>query len=249
MGVASYIVISIMAVIFGQVVGHLNKKLPPVVNEEITYSEYFKTLTKDFKIDFKYTIIFLIIYNAFIYFLGNSLTSYLYAIIVAALAMETFVDIKYQLIPDETHIIILLAGIVNFIFNINSWGDYLLGALVGGAIFWGINLIALLVLKKEGMGFGDVKLMASLGFMFGVKNILVIALVAFFAGAIVGIIILIIKRKQSGVYMAFGPFIALGAITVMFLGADFIMELYITFCSWLGTKITDFIYFLLLMRK
>lgn len=242
-----YIVMSILAIIFGQLVGQLNKKLPPVVCEKITYKEYYKTFFTDFKIDFKYTIIFLILYNSFIYFLGNNVTSYLYTIIIVALTIVFYVDIKYQLIPDETHIIILLAGLINFILNINNWWSYLLGAFVGGAIFWLLNLLTLAILKKEGMGFGDVKLMASLGFMFGIKGIIVIALIAFFIGAIVGVFILIIKRKEDSAYMPFGPFIALGAIILMFTGAQYIIELYIIFCSFIGNKITDIIF--LIMKK
>lgn len=237
-----YIVMSLLAIIFGQLVGHLNKKLPPVVCEEITYKEYFKTFKNDFKIDIKYTIIFLAIYNLLIYFLGNNVTSYLYTLVIAALAIVVSVDFRFQLIPDETHIMILIPGIINFILNLENFASYLLGALVGGAIFWIINLIALLILKKEGMGFGDVKLMAALGLMFGLKNILVIALVAFFIGAIVGAIILIVKRKEGNAYMAFGPFIVLGALILMFVPADYIIDLYIIFCSNLGTKITDFIF-------
>lgn len=238
-----YIVVSLIAILFGQVVAHLNKKLPPVVSDEITYKEFFKNLNKNFKVDIKYSLIFLILFNLLIYFNGSNITTYLYLIILFSLAMVVSIDIRFQLIPDESHIIILFAGIINFFLNLENWWSYILGAIVGGLIFWLLNLIALIILKKEGMGFGDVKLMASLGFMFGIKNILVIALVAFFAGAIVGIIILIVKRKEGNAYMAFGPFIALGAVTLMFVPADIIIDLYIIFCSNLGTKITDIIFY------
>ncbi len=53
-----YVFASIIAIVFGQVSLHLNKKLPPVVAEEITYKEFFKSLKSDFKIDIFYTIIF-----------------------------------------------------------------------------------------------------------------------------------------------------------------------------------------------
>lgn len=238
-----YVIMSLLAILFGQVIAHLNKKLPPVVSEEITYKEYFSTFKEGFKFDFKYSLIFLALFNLLIYFNGNNVMSYLYAIIISSLAIVVSVDIRFQLIPDECHFIILVPGIINFILNIGNWWSYLLGALVGGLIFGILNLLALLILKKEGMGFGDVKLMAALGFMFGLKNILVIALVAFFVGAIVGVVILIIKRKEGNAYMAFGPFIALGAVVLMFVPADYIIDLYIIFCSNLGTKITDMIFY------
>ena len=238
-----YIIMSILAIIGGQVLHHLIKKMPPVVAEEITYKEFFKTLFKDFKIDIKYSVILLLLYNSFIYYIGNNISSYLYAILVIPLLLAFSIDYKYQLIPDETHIVILIVGIINFILNINLWWDYLLGALIGGAIFFSLNLLALLIFKKEGMGFGDVKLMASLVFMFGIKYTLVITLVSFFLGAIVGGTLLIIKKKDADGYIPFGPFIVIATIMLMFIPADSIIDIYIGFCSWLGMKMTDIVYF------
>ena len=239
----SYIIMSFLSIICGQIVGHLNKKMPPVVAEEITYKEFFSTLFKDFKIDIKYSLIFLILFNAFIYFIGDSITSYLYVIISIALFIAFSIDYRYQLIPDETHIIIFVAGLINFFLNINLWWDYILGALIGAGIFYGLGLLALLIFKKEGMGFGDVKLMGAIGFMFGIKYTLVITLVSFFLGAIIGGILLIFKKKELDGYIPFGPFIVIATITLMFIPADTIIEIYISFCSWLGMKMSDVVYF------
>ena len=84
--------------------------------------------------------------------------------------------------------------------------------------------MAYLILKKEGMGFGDVKLMASLGLLFGVKDILVITLLAFLIGAIVGIILLVTKKKDKNSYIPFGPFIVIATILIMFIPSDYIIE-------------------------
>lgn len=241
----SYCIASVLAILFGQIVKHLNKKMPPVVSEEITYKEFFKSLKKDFKIDIVFTFIFLILFNTFIYFLGNNITSYLYMLICPALAIAFSIDLKIQLIPDEVHILIVLVAIIHLILNINNWWNYLLGAVIGGAIFWGLGLLSLLIFKKEGMGFGDVKLMASLGLFFGIKNILVITLVSFFFGAIIGGIILIFKKKESDGYIPFGPFIVIATIIIIFVPADEIINLYITFCSWLGMKMSDVVYYLM----
>ncbi len=239
----SYIIMSLLGVILGQVTGHLNKKLPRVVAEEITYKEFFKSLKSDFKIDIKYSAIFLVLFNAFIYFIGNTVTSYLYAIISFSLAVVFSIDFRYRLIPDETHVVILAAGFINFFLNLEKWWDFLLAAIIGGGIFYLLGLISLLIFKKEGMGFGDVKLMASLGFMFGIKNILVITLVSFVFGAIIGGALLIIKRKESDGYIPFGPFIVVATIIVMFVPADYIIDLYITFCGWLGMQMSNALYY------
>lgn len=239
-----YILISFIAIVFGQIVGHLNKKLPPVVSEEITYKEFFNTLLKDFKIDFLYTIIFLILFNCMVFFTGPSYKIYLYTLVSVALAITFSIDFRFQLIPDEVHILLVIVGIIKLIikFSLKSLLNYALGAAVGGGIFFLISLLSILIFKKEGMGFGDVKLMAALGFVFGLKNILVITLISFIFGAVVGGIILIIKRNDSDGYIPFGPFIVIGTIILFFVPADSIIDIYITFCSWLGERLMDFAY-------
>lgn len=238
-----YVIISLLAILFGQIVSHINKKLPPVVCEEITYREFFKNVTKGFKIDIKYTVIFLILYNLFVYFIGNTLSTYLYVLLTASLAIVFSVDYRFQLIPDECHAIIVFAGLINLVFNLNMWWNYLLGAVIGGGIFWLLGIISLIILKKEGMGFGDVKLMAAIGFLFGIKYILVITLVSFLLGAIVGGTLLIIRKKDKDSYIPFGPFIVISTLLLIFIPADYVIELYIAFCSYLGTKMSDLVYF------
>ncbi len=237
-----YIIATIIAVILGQVVSHLNKKLPPVVKEEITYKEFFSTLFKDFKIDVIYTIIYISAFNFLVYYLNFSYMSYTYMIVLFALTIVVSVDIRFQLIPDEVHIILILVGVFNFIININSWYMYILGAIAGGLVFWLLGLLSVLIFKKEGMGFGDVKLMAALGFIFGLKDILIIALVSFFVGAIVGGALLITKVKKMDSYIPFGPFIAIATIILMIVPSNSIIYVYISFCTWLGNVMTDFIY-------
>lgn len=237
-----YIVMTVLAIVLGQIAKHLNKKMPAVVAEEITYKEFFKSLKKDFKIDLKYTLIFITIFNFLIFYLGNTYISYIYAILIFVLSIVFSIDYKIQLIPDEAHVVILILGIINLILNISLWYSYLIGMLIGGGIFLLLSLLAIVIFKKEGMGFGDVKLMAALGFLFGIKNILVITLVSFFIGAIIGSILLILNRKKVDSYMPFGPFIVIATILLMFVKPDYIIELYIAFCSWLSTSMTDVVY-------
>lgn len=245
MNILHHVLACIIAVIFGQISAHLNKKLPPVVAEEITYKEFFKSLKSDFKMDIFYTCIFLVLFNCLVYFLDNTLNMYLYMIVSFALSIVFSVDVRYRLIPDETHVVIAAAGLINLIFNLSNWWNYLLGALIGGGIFWGLGLLSLLIFRKEGMGFGDVKLMAALGFLFGIKNILVITLVSFVFGALIGGAMLIVKKDESDGYIPFGPFIVIAAVIIMFVPADVIINIYITFCTWLGLKMSDCIYFLM----
>ncbi len=237
-----YILASIIAIFLGQLTKHLCLKLPPVVSEEITYKEYYKTFKNDFKIDLKYTAIFLILFNLLIYTTSSLSLAYIYMFAIFAMTIVFNIDYRTQLIPDEAHVVIVLLGIINILFNLANFGTYILGALVGGGIFYLLGLVALLVYKKEGMGFGDVKLMASLGLLFGLKNILVIALLAFAIGAIISVLLIAIKKKQIDSYIPFGPFIVLGALLVMFFPADLFIDGYFAMCSWLGTFVTDIVF-------
>ncbi|MDO4282295.1 MAG: A24 family peptidase [Clostridia bacterium] len=242
MNLIVYVILTIIAILCGQGVKHIEKKLIPLSLEQINYKEFFKNIKKDFKFDIKYTIILVLLFNLLYYFHGNMITTYLYMALLLVLLIVFSIDYKFQIIPDEAHICIILLSIINMIFHLNNILDYLLGALVGGGIFFIISYLSYFILKKEGMGFGDVKLMASLGLFVGVKNILVITLLSFLIGAIVGIILLIFKKKDKNSYIPFGPFIVIATIFIMFIPADYIIEVYISFCSMLGTKITDVIY-------
>lgn len=239
-----FVIVSVLAIIFGELTKHLIKKMPPLVAEEISFKEFKESFFKDFKIDIIYSLIYLILFNAIIYFLGSNATSYLYIFMALPLMITFVIDYKYQLIPDSCHIVIAILGIINFVLNIQMWWSFLLAAIIGGGIFLGLNFLALAIFKKEGMGFGDVKLMSALGFFFGIKNTLVITLVSFFLGAIIGGALLILKKKDSDGYIPFGPFIVIATIMLMFIPADSIIDVYITFCSWLGMKMTDGVYFL-----
>ncbi len=235
-------IINIIAILLGQVIGHLNKKMPPVVAEEITYKEFFSTILKDFKVDYIYSIIMLIISNMLTYFLGVDFLTYLYIIISSILVIVFVIDYKIQLIPDEAHIALAMLGIMNIIVTDMTVISAILGALTGGGIFFAIALLALIIYKKEGMGFGDVKLMAALGFIFGVKTILVVSLVSFFIGAIIGGILMIIKKKDGQSYIPFGPFIVIATFIIMVVDPQVIIDMYIGLCMAINTGVSDLIW-------
>ena len=138
--IVQYVITVIIAIVFGQVAGHLNKKLPPVVAEEITYKEFFKSLKSDFKFDYIFSLVYIVIFVALVYFTGFSITTVLYFITIFALSLAFTIDFKYQLIPDEVDIVIGICGIINLILNISNWWNYLIGAIIGGAIFYSLNL-------------------------------------------------------------------------------------------------------------
>ena len=101
--------------------------------------------------------------------------------------------------------------------------DLLFGMLAGGAIFAIIALIGGMIYGKEAMGLGDVKFIAALGLYFGLTNIVIISVMSFLLGAIVGIILIVFRVKKSNEYIPFGPFIVISTLICMFLPAELII--------------------------
>jgi prepilin signal peptidase PulO-like enzyme (type II secretory pathway) len=119
-------------------------------------------------------------------------------------------DKKFMIIPDQfvIGIAIVSIGFVPYQPNILS---PLLGALMGGGSLLAIGLIASRILKRDAMGFGDIKLMAAIGLMAGLKGILIIMILTLLSsGGILGIMCLLGKVKRNE-EQPLGPFIAAAA--------------------------------------
>jgi len=91
-----------------------------------------------------------------------------------------------------------------------------LGLIVGGLFLFIIDYIFKLITKTEGFGAGDMKLLASIGFMFGFRNIIVIIIMSLVVSAIVGSISLIINKVKNlkEAYIPFGPFIVICTLII-----------------------------------
>jgi len=237
-----HVIVSILAIIFGQATKHLCKKLPDWVEEKISFKEFLESLKHDFKFDVKYTVIYLVLFNLLVYVQVFSYVTILYAICMFSLMLVFSIDYRFELIADESHIIIAIVGVINMFFNLSNWYEFLIGAVIGGGSFYLLGLIALWIYKKEGMGFGDVKLMAVLGLLFGIKNILVITILSFALAAVISIVLMIFKIKKLDSYIPFGPFIVIATIAIMLFDTEVFINAYYTFCMWLGTSVTDVIF-------
>ena len=155
------------------------------------------------------------------------LFSFLFACI---LIIITFIDLEHQIIPD----VLTLPGIpVFFLAAVLAMGvsplEAVLGVLIGGGILYAIAFGYELITKREGMGGGDIKLLAMLGAFFGWKSLFFILLVSSFLGAIVGISVMLIKGKDMKYAVPFGPFLSLAALACIFWGDEFIRLLFIRY--------------------
>ncbi|HOF05589.1 MAG TPA: prepilin peptidase [Syntrophales bacterium] len=140
---------------------------------------------------------------------------------LATLIVVTFIDIEHQIIPHE----IVLPGIPVFLLtSVFVMGlpflDSFLGIMVGIGTLYLIAVYYEQLTGNEGMGGGDVNLMAMLGAFLGWQSLLFILMVAAVTGAVVGIVLMIRKDATMKYAVPFGPFLSLGAVLYLFWGRD-----------------------------
>ena len=173
-----------------------------------------------------------IIYISLVYILGikdtfiENLDLIKYIVLTPMLLSAFVIDFKHQIIPNRLNLTILEVGLVfAFLYGISDVAitlNMLIGMLVGAGIFLLITLIGGAIYGKEAMGFGDVKLMGALGLFFGFPNVIIITLVAFLTGAILGVVLLATGIKKSSEYIPFGPFIVIATLVSMYIPFDVI---------------------------
>lgn len=144
-----------------------------------------------------------------------------------ALIVITFIDLDHQIIPD----VITLPGIpIFFLTAIFFMGipfiEALLGILIGGGCLFAIAFLYEIITKREGMGGGDIKLLAMLGAFLGWKSLFFILFVSSLLGAIVGISVMIGRGKDMKYAVPFGPFLSIAAVAYLFVGIDVMNYLY-----------------------
>jgi leader peptidase (prepilin peptidase)/N-methyltransferase len=136
-----------------------------------------------------------------------------------ALVSLTFIDFDTQLLPDDITLPLLWLGLL---FNLNNGFTTLnaavIGAIAGYMILWSIYWAFKLATGKEGMGYGDFKLLAAIGAWFGWQLLPAVILLSSVLGAIIGISLIVFTKQGRETPMPFGPFLAIGGIAALFLG-------------------------------
>jgi leader peptidase (prepilin peptidase)/N-methyltransferase len=145
-----------------------------------------------------------------------------YGAFVAALLVVTFIDLDHMIIPD----VISLPGIVvGLACAAAGYGpalsDSVIGILLGGGLLYLVAVGYETVTGREGMGGGDIKLLAMVGAFLGWRGVLVTLLVGSLTGALVGIGVTV-YRRQTRVPIPFGPFLSLGALCALFVGQQIV---------------------------
>jgi leader peptidase (prepilin peptidase)/N-methyltransferase len=105
------------------------------------------------------------------------------------------------------------------------WMEALIGLLIGGGVLFAIALVYEFLTKREGMGGGDIKLLAMIGGFLGWKSLIFVLLFSSFSGAIVGLTAMVIKKQDMKYAVPFGPFLSAAAVAYLFCGDAFMQLL------------------------
>lgn len=168
-------------------------------------------------------LILIVIYRQF----GLSLEFFGYGLFALALLVIFFTDLDKRMIPDRVTFPGIVLGLV-----FRALSRDVVSGLAGAALGFGLLLFVAwfgkMLFRKEAMGGGDIKLAAMVGAFLGWKLLLVGLFLAFVVGAFIGGVFLLVRGRDRGSEIAFGPFIAAGAMASLFWGAD-ILALYLRF--------------------
>lgn len=148
----------------------------------------------------------------------SSLTVFAWLFTFALIAL-TFIDFDTQLLPDDITLPLLWLGLLyNMDGGFTSTQSAVVGATAGYLILWSIYWLFKLVTGKEGMGYGDFKLLAAIGAWFGWQLLPAVILLSSLAGSIIGVGMIVLAKHGRSVPIPFGPFLALGGIAALFWG-------------------------------
>jgi leader peptidase (prepilin peptidase)/N-methyltransferase len=142
---------------------------------------------------------------------------------MASLILITVIDLYHQIIPD----VISLPGIgmgllASLVIPQITFVNSLVGTLLGGGSLFLVAAAYQWLFKREGMGGGDVKLLAMIGAFLGWKSVILTILLSSLIGSITGVIIMVMKGKDFKYAIPFGPFLSLGAVISLFYGENVI---------------------------
>ncbi len=152
-----------------------------------------------------------------------------YLIFVSSLVVIFFIDLEYQIIPNS----ITLPGIPIAVIlgstilpdplaqsNLLGFRASIAGFLAGGGSFYLLAVLGKVIFKKDAMGGGDIKMMAMVGGLLGWKGVILTTFLGSLLGSVAGISIILLKGREWGGKIAFGPYLATGALVTLLWGQD-----------------------------
>lgn len=152
---------------------------------------------------------------------GFGLAAFAAILFIWAMIALTFIDFDTQLLPDGITLPLLWLGLLFNLFGaFTTLSDAVIGAMVGYLALWSVYWLFKLITGKEGMGYGDFKLLAAIGAWLGWTLIPLVILLSSVVGAVVGIILILAARHGRDIPIPFGPYLAGGGLIALFWGAQ-----------------------------
>lgn len=140
---------------------------------------------------------------------------------LAIMVALTFIDADTQLLPDDLTLPLLWAGLlVNLFHTFTTLPNAVVGAAAGYLALWSVYWLFKLATGKEGMGYGDFKLLAAIGAWLGWPMLPLVILLSSLVGAIIGIALIVLAKRGRNVPMPFGPYLAIAGVIALFWGAE-----------------------------
>jgi leader peptidase (prepilin peptidase) / N-methyltransferase len=146
-----------------------------------------------------------------------------------SLVALTFIDFDTQMLPDNLTLPLLWAGLLANVLGAVpsvSLRDAVIGAIAGYLVLWAVYWLFKLIRGKEGMGYGDFKLLAALGAWLGWQMLPLIVLLSSVVGAAIGISLVAFKGRDHQIPLAFGPYLAIAGVIALFFGKS-LLALYL----------------------
>jgi leader peptidase (prepilin peptidase)/N-methyltransferase len=128
------------------------------------------------------------------------------------------IDLEHQILPNSITLPGIVAGVLLSVIAPPGWRDALLGVVLGAGILYAIAGAYYLWRREEGLGMGDVKMLAMIGAFLGWKAVLVTMVLSSFSGAVIGVALIAGQRGGMKLALPFGTFLAIGALVAMFVG-------------------------------
>jgi leader peptidase (prepilin peptidase) / N-methyltransferase len=171
---------------------------------------------------------------------GLTIEALKWAVFSALIIVLVFTDLRERILPDVINYTGLVIGLAFSLVTLPSDGtaswvasrtfqfpppapvlsfaDALIGAAVGSGLLWLVSELYFRVRGREGMGLGDVKMMLLVGAFLGLKRTLLTVLVGSLLGSVLGLLFIVVRRKESGYELPFGSFLGAAALLVAFFG-------------------------------
>ena len=163
-------------------------------------------------------------FSSLFYCYGWTFFTLEYCIFSFGLITASFIDLDHMILPDRLTLPGIMIGLIGAFINPDrSFFDALIGVFVGGGILWAVSYFYFIVRKIEGMGGGDIKLLAWIGAVCGLQSILFVIVVSSFIGLIVGCFYVFQSNDGLKTNIPFGPYLSLAALMFLVLDFDFLI--------------------------